>query len=214
VDEDGMSDLGGAAHESQQQLRPPEQRGFRPQALQQRIDQCEAAIYKHRLTIEMLKYSAEEETSGADAPFVERTALAPPAASSSSFASLPDGGVTAGFMLPGSTMGEEATHAHTNWQALAVQPLPGLGTSRKCVTAPAVVQDIAARLMRRCVEGLGNEKFHAARRSLQASFDAAELPINIRQQMLDLLGVDKIGFLSLLDQLVHMERRWGSQEHF
>merc|ERR1719296_520571 len=84
---------------------------------------------------------------------------------------------------------------------------------RPPVVVPAVVQDSSARLLRRCLDGLGNEKFQAARRSLQMWVDAAEYPSSIRSRMIDLLGVEKIGFLSMLEQLVYMERRWGVQEY-
>merc|ERR1719458_2239246 len=85
------------------------------------------------------------------------------------------------------------------------KPKPGPST-------PAVVRDFAARLQRRCLEGLGAEKLRAARRRLRDATDAAEAPEEIRQQLIELLGLDKIGFLSLLDQMVHLERRWGAQE--
>lgn len=86
------------------------------------------------------------------------------------------------------------------------------GVGRRASTAPAVVQDCAARIVRRCLEGLGTEKFLAARRVLQTAMESAELPTSIRRKMLEMLGMEKIGFLSLLDQLVHLERRWGMQD--
>lgn len=82
----------------------------------------------------------------------------------------------------------------------------------KIARAPAVVQDSIARLSRRCLEGLGFDKFQAAKRCLQASLDAAEVPACARGRMVDVLGVDRIGFFSLIDQIVHMERRWGSED--
>eukprot|EP00928_Gymnodinium_smaydae_P036717 TRINITY_DN25621_c0_g1_i2.p1 TRINITY_DN25621_c0_g1~~TRINITY_DN25621_c0_g1_i2.p1 ORF type:complete len:814 (-),score=167.37 TRINITY_DN25621_c0_g1_i2:73-2172(-) len=86
------------------------------------------------------------------------------------------------------------------------------GARRVGASAPPAVQDCTARLARRCVEGLGSERFAAAKRCLQALQDAAEAPGGIRGRMLELLGAERIGFLSLLDQLVHMERTWGVQD--
>eukprot|EP00421_Protoceratium_reticulatum_P063817 CAMPEP_0168402362 /NCGR_PEP_ID=MMETSP0228-20121227/23581_1 /TAXON_ID=133427 /ORGANISM="Protoceratium reticulatum, Strain CCCM 535 (=CCMP 1889)" /LENGTH=794 /DNA_ID=CAMNT_0008415945 /DNA_START=87 /DNA_END=2469 /DNA_ORIENTATION=+ len=79
--------------------------------------------------------------------------------------------------------------------ATAALQLPG---------APSFMQEFVARLQRRCLEGLGIEKFRAARQRLRRAQDSAEVPDHIRHRMLELLGMDKIGFLSLLDQLVHM----------
>lgn len=84
-----------------------------------------------------------------------------------------------------------------------------LGWSR---SPPGVVQDCSARLLKRCVEGLGHETLLAARRMVQESVDAEELPSSLRQRMLQILGSERIGFLSLIDQLVHMERCWGLQD--
>merc|ERR1711939_334874 len=90
-----------------------------------------------------------------------------------------------------------------------------VGTVRRTgvvAPVPAVVQDCIARLVRKCQEGLGSTKFHAAKRALQQSVDASDLPSNVRLRMIGLLGIEKVAFLSLLDQIVHMERRWGAQE--
>jgi len=78
--------------------------------------------------------------------------------------------------------------------------------------APAVVQDCSARLYKRCVEGLGPDILMSARRIVSDSVDAEELPSSLRQRMLQMLGSERIGFLSLIDQLVHMERCWGLQD--
>merc|ERR1719174_2442285 len=80
--------------------------------------------------------------------------------------------------------------------------------------APPVVQDCVARLTRRCLESLGSDKFLAAKMLLQALIDdnlldGAEVA---RRRMLELLGLENIGFYSLIDQIVHMERKWGAQE--
>jgi len=150
----------------------------RPQALRQRIDECQAAIHKHRLTIEMYQYlvaHTEEQVAASEAA-----------------------GGSGGGLPP--------------FDAVAAAAAAQGGGGARGIAAPTIVQDCAARLMRRCLEGLGSEKFQAARRCLMASLDAAELPTSARGRMLELLGLDKIGFLSMLDQLVHMERRWGSQD--
>eukprot|EP00435_Cladocopium_sp_Y103_P019125 s4396_g4.t1 len=49
-------------------------------------------------------------------------------------------------------------------------------------------------------------------RIVAESLDAEELPSSLRQRMLQMLGSERIGFLSLIDQLVHMERCWGLQD--
>jgi len=164
----------------------------RHQALQHRIDACQAAIYRHRMTIEMLQYGFEQD-SEADPGVVERSNFAPP----------PE-------VLHAVASGDEGLMGQQPGQ----QPGQQVGTARRMggQVAPAVVQDCTARLVRRCLEGLGSEKFQAARRCLQASLDAAEVPANVRMRMVDLLGLEKIGFLSLIDQLVHMERRRGAQD--
>ncbi|CAE7029177.1 KTR2 [Symbiodinium sp. CCMP2592] len=51
-----------------------------------------------------------------------------------------------------------------------------------------------------------------ARRLVEESLDADEVPSSLRTRMLQLLGNEKIGFFSLIDQLVHMDRCWGGQE--
>lgn len=151
-----------------------EREGQRPQALQQRISQCQAAICRHRMTIEMLEFAVAQGQDQQPAP-----------------------------QNASSSGGLEVSHWPTTNEDSG-------GMRRPAV--PAVVQDCSARLARRCTEGLGNEKFQAAKRCLQASLDAAELPDFVRARMLELLGVEKIGFLSMLEQLVHMERRWDVTE--
>mmetsp|Transcript_106628 Transcript_106628/g.340235 ORF Transcript_106628/g.340235 Transcript_106628/m.340235 type:complete len:935 (-) Transcript_106628:106-2910(-) len=78
--------------------------------------------------------------------------------------------------------------------------------------APALVQDRVARLRRRCLEGLGSETFQAARECLQSLLNTDEVASSIRERMLEMLGLDKIGYYSMIDQIVHLEQRWGSQE--
>eukprot|EP00927_Polykrikos_kofoidii_P083932 TRINITY_DN8720_c1_g4_i1.p1 TRINITY_DN8720_c1_g4~~TRINITY_DN8720_c1_g4_i1.p1 ORF type:complete len:806 (+),score=124.06 TRINITY_DN8720_c1_g4_i1:343-2760(+) len=170
--EDGISDVSGFELADDQSVRR------RSMVLRNRIEQYRAAIYKHRLKIEMLEYSFAQDrgdTEQAVAVASMRSAVS------------------------------EAPEA----------PSVVAGTSRRIVAGvcvPAIVQDSIARLARRCHEGLGSEKFMAARRCLQAAADASEVASSVRLQMLDVLGIDKIGFFSLVDQIVHMERRWGCQE--
>ncbi|CAK0907442.1 unnamed protein product, partial [Prorocentrum cordatum] len=93
--------------------------------------------------------------------------------------------------------GEGTPQAQTQWRPLG--------------EAPAVVQDTARRLAQRCQDGLGGELYAAARRCLRDSASSLEPPGSQRHRLLELLGEEKIGFLSLIDQLVHMEM-WGLQE--
>jgi hypothetical protein len=61
------------------------------------------------------------------------------------------------------------------------------------------------------LESLGSEKFQAAKMLLQALVD--DNPAEVaRRRMLELLGLENIGFYSLIDQIVYMERKWGTQE--
>mmetsp|Transcript_15762 Transcript_15762/g.50413 ORF Transcript_15762/g.50413 Transcript_15762/m.50413 type:complete len:394 (-) Transcript_15762:61-1242(-) len=155
----------------------------RQRALQQKIDECRAAIVRHKMTIAMLHYQEQEQHE-------------------------PCGDWQRGESMYMGSGDEGGTSALYPAFASSQYPQPFSGFPG----APTFIQDFTARLQRRCLEGLGLEKFRAARRCLRAAVDAAEVPGNVRGQMLDLLGMDKIGFLSLLDQLVHMERRWGAQE--
>lgn len=93
---------------------------------------------------------------------------------------------------------------------LAPDDVAGWAGSRPAM--PGVVQDCAARLQRRCLEALGLETLQQARRLVEESLDADEVPSSLRTRMLQLLGNEKIGFFSLIDQLVHMDRCWGAQE--
>mmetsp|Transcript_54514 Transcript_54514/g.130000 ORF Transcript_54514/g.130000 Transcript_54514/m.130000 type:complete len:831 (-) Transcript_54514:38-2530(-) len=94
-------------------------------------------------------------------------------------------------------------HPHPSSEAVGVYRKPAM---------PAIVQDRLTRSIRCCIDGLGSERFQAAKQSLQALLDAAEVPQVLRQHMQNLLGLDKIGYYSLIDQIVHMERRWGPIE--
>lgn len=74
---------------------------------------------------------------------------------------------------------------------------------------PAIVLDRIARLKRRCLEGLGEELFQATCQCLQTLTDSGEMSGAVRSAMLNKLGSEKIGFYSLIDQIVYMECRWG-----
>jgi serine/threonine protein kinase len=159
----------------------------RQRALQQRIDECRSAIYKHRATIAMLQYSASQDNE------VVSSHVPPPMPRRGT-----GGDSSAAFPQ---TSDDEGSSAIMTQHKLQPGPAP-----------PPFVRDFAARLQRRCLEGLGAGKLRAARHRLRAATDAAETPEAVRVELLELLGLDKIGFLSLLDQLVHLERRWGAQD--
>eukprot|EP00931_Biecheleriopsis_adriatica_P025146 TRINITY_DN15529_c0_g1_i1.p1 TRINITY_DN15529_c0_g1~~TRINITY_DN15529_c0_g1_i1.p1 ORF type:complete len:863 (+),score=195.18 TRINITY_DN15529_c0_g1_i1:127-2715(+) len=134
------------------------------QVVQQRIDECRAAIHRHKMTIDMLQNAAAAQ---------DQEGLGP----------------------PGPTAADEGP--------------PGARTARARPQAvPAIIQDRVARLRRRCIEGLGLERFEAARHCLQHLAGAGEA----RRSMLEILGQDYIGFHSLLDQILHMEQQWGQPE--
>merc|ERR1712113_903157 len=135
------------------------------QVVQRRIEQCRAAIYRHRMTIDMLQHTAGRGDADHDV--------------SSVCDELP--------------LSQRA-----------------LNSGRRKGPVPAIVQDRVARLRRRCMEGLGVEKFQAARRQLESVYGTEEG--TVRERMLEMLGLDKIGFYALIDQIVYMEQRWGTQE--
>merc|ERR1712178_682427 len=87
--------------------------------------------------------------------------------------------------------------------------LDGGESRRRGGGTPAIVLDRITRLRRRCLEGLGDELFQATRHCLQTLLDAGEVAEAVRSAMLDKLGMEKIGFYSLIDQIVYMECRWG-----
>jgi len=86
-------------------------------------------------------------------------------------------------------------------------------SARSQVSAtPALFQAHALRLKRLCVDGLGVSVFEEAKRRLQALGRAGPVErARARQVMLEVLGLERIGFHSLLDQLAHIEG-WGSRE--
>lgn len=77
---------------------------------------------------------------------------------------------------------------------------------------PVVVEDQLARIVRRCTDGLGHERLAAAKRCLHVLTDGGEEALNMRRHMRQTLGEDKIGFYSLIDQIVYIERHWGEED--
>lgn len=77
---------------------------------------------------------------------------------------------------------------------------------------PVVVEDQLARIVRRCLDGLGHERLAAAKRCLHVLTDGGEEAFNMRRHMRQTLGEDKIGFYSLIDQIVYIERHWGEED--
>lgn len=136
------------------------------QVVQQRIDECKAAICRHKMTIEMLQHAVAQDAEALDQDEPLRS-----------------------------------TRRSSPARRPANNPDP--------VVVPAVIQDRVARLRRRCVEGLGGERFELARQCLQQLASAeSQSPVQARDRMLDVLGQEMIGFYALLDQIVHLEQRW------
>lgn len=156
------------------------------------------------MTLEMLQNSFKEARQG------EVTPLAPPAASGDECQLNAGPSIVATTAQGLATLASSATSAASAAveRGSAAATIPQWMAARPGA-APAVVEDRLARLARRCLEGLGDARFQAARRAYRGYMDAAESPASVRRRMLELLGPDHIGFLSLLDQLVHMERTWG-----
>lgn len=135
------------------------------QVVQQRIDECRAAICRHKMTIEMLQHAVAQDAEVLD---------------------------------------QDGPLMSTRRSSPARRPPDP-------VVVPAVIQDRVARLRRRCVEGLGGERFEAARQCLQHLSSAeSQSPVQARDRMLEVLGQEMIGFYALLDQIVHLEQRWGA----
>lgn len=164
--DDGLSELG---RKTWGQNASDEQVRRHSLVVQQRIDACRAAIYRHKMTIETLQYTCAQ-SGDKDGPDDSEAA-------------------------PQHFIGQE----------------PG-DTRRRSGGTPAIVLDRITRLKRRCHEGLGSELFHATRHCLQTLLDAGEVAEAVRSEMLDKLGLEKIGFYSLIDQIVYMECRWGHCE--
>jgi len=184
--DDGLSDVGSRTGASDEEVRR------HSQVVQQRIDACRAAIYRHKMTIETLQYSfAEEGQDISDQPVVPLSSI--PAHGSAVYGS----------------KGMLQLRDRAGSQLLAPDTVGAPQDSRCRAGTPAVVVDRIARLKRRCVEGLGSEQFQAARQCLQALLNAGEVAEAVRSEMLGKLGLEKIGFYSLIDQIVYMECRWG-----
>lgn len=155
--DDGLSD-------SARSWADDEQVRQQSMVVQQRIDQCTAAIHRHKMSIETLQYSISQDD------FLDQ-------------------------------------HATDELEVLTVNTMHDFRSHAG--NTPAVVLDRIARLKRRCLEGLGNELFCAVRERLQSLVSAGVLADAVRQDMIERLGLDKIGFYSLIDQIVYMECRWG-----
>lgn len=94
----------------------------------------------------------------------------------------------------------------------ATEPVFSHQEARRGGGPPAVVLDRIARLKRRCLEGLGDELFQATRQCLEGLQDDGQVAETVRNAMLNKLGAEKIGFYSLIDQIVYMECRWGHND--
>jgi len=150
--------------------------------VQQRIARRQSAINRHEMTIGMLQYTYAQDNHTAPASSMQPLDLTGDSSDDESIGAVNDGDSMHGT-------------AHRG-----VRPM-----------APPIVQDCIARLTRRCLESLGSDKFHAAKMLLQALVN--ENPVEVlRRRMLELLGMENIGFYSLIDQIVYMERKWGTQE--
>mmetsp|Transcript_8232 Transcript_8232/g.14602 ORF Transcript_8232/g.14602 Transcript_8232/m.14602 type:complete len:840 (-) Transcript_8232:71-2590(-) len=149
------------------------------QVVQQRIEECRAAIYRHKMTIDMLQNAFMQESEAAPLQL----------------------GLTAGNVPWLSEEGQPSVRTAAN-------------TARRTSAVPAFIQDRVARLRRRCMEGLGVERFEAARQCMQFLASAEEKPVQeeARDRMLEVLGRELIGFYALVDQMVHMELQWGTLE--
>lgn len=157
---------------------------YRHQArlVQQRIGRCQSAIGRQEMTIGMLQYTCAQDSHTVPASSMQPLDLTGDSSDDESIGVVNDGESVHGTMHQG------------------VRPM-----------APPIVQDCIARLTRRCLESLGSDKFHSAKMLLQALVD--ENPVEVlRRRMLELLGMENIGFYSLIDQIVYMERKWGTQE--
>jgi hypothetical protein len=166
VSDDALSDAGG------KQLVTDEQVRRQSKIVQQRIDACRAAIYRHKMTIDSLQYTVSQQQEHQDQ-----------------------------FSMQ--SYHEQVTQYRTGSKAFLQD------VDRRI---PATVQDRIKRLRRSCVDGLGSDVFQDARQCLQSLLDSGAAGQAIRAVMLDKLGLDKIGFYSLIDQIVYMEWRFGAQE--
>lgn len=165
--------------------------------VQRRIAQCRAVISKHKSTIEALQGAClcEQTASGRSGMDFFGDGLRTPASATTA------GAADCGGMPPPPSGGPVVRRRKKS----DLKPTPSLAAA----PAPAMVQDRVARLRRRCQDGLGVDKFEAVRQCLQGLVTADVAAAVARERMLDMLGADKIGFYALVDQIVHMEQRWG-----
>jgi hypothetical protein len=158
--------------------------------VQQRIARCQSAISKHQMTIGMLQYNyaQDRQSAATDAQPLDLTGYS----SDNSIGVVSDDD---GLPSQSTVVGRRSA------------------SRIRGTVAPAIVQDSVARLTRRCLETLGSDRFQAAKMHLQALLDDSLSPAEMaRNQMLELLGFEFIGFYSLIDQIVYMERKWGTQD--
>jgi len=177
--EDGLSDGGGRGWTNDEQVRN------HAVAVQQRMEACRAAIYRHQMTIATMQYTIAQEGQ----EFAEQHPVP--------LSSVPSYGPELGSQL------------HPGGNDLDLVGPPQDSRYHGGGGTPAVVLDRIARLKRRCLEGLGTELFQATRQCLQSLLDAGVVAEAVRGEMIDKLGLEKIGFYSLIDQIVYMECRWG-----
>jgi len=173
--DDGLADVGRKSLGSDEQVRR------HSLVVQQRIDACRAAIYRHKMKIETLQYNCAQEGHPDDQLTVRD-------------------GATSEMSYGGELSPQLRDRSPTKTFSV-----------RAGVT-PAIVLDRIARLKRRCHEGLGEELFQATRQYLQTLTDSGEVSGAVRSAMLNKLGSEKIGFYSLIDQIVYMECRWGHSD--
>lgn len=176
--------------------------------VQRRIAQCRAAIIKHKSTIQALQEACLQEQQ-LQAPRSLSGWRRPPAAP------LPAAGESA--YVPSAVSSVRCTavgfpaaspeNTATSFRCSSYSAGGGSSPSAQR-QPPAMVQDRIARLRRRCLEGLGTDKFRAAKECLLTRLVAEEVGGSVREAMLDVLGLEQIGYYSLIDQIVHMEQQW------
>lgn len=184
--------LGSARTSSDEQLYR------QSQDVQERIPLCRAQISKQKITLEALQ---EVGKSMFSEPYADERL--PTKISGKDFRARPT-------WLSALPSPRTPSHGRSD-AAPSFLPTP-VPAQPPAAAAPALVQDRVARLRRRCLEGLGSETFQAARECLQSLLNTDEVASSIRERMLEMLGLDKIGYYSMIDQVVHLEQRWGSQE--
>lgn len=168
------------------------------QAMYQQIDQCRAAIYRHKMTEETYEYQMTFEQQENQERQRNREADRDHAESEWDNA-YRDGDPDLGVVAP--PIQEHRSNHH-----------PGVLKSSRG-QAPVLVQDRMALLSRRCVEGLGQERFQHARRQLQMAHEGPPMDdVSLREMMVDALGEENIGFFALISQIIFMEVRYNRRE--